>query len=139
MPDFLGQWLPHCDDPHIHNFYIASVLMLLKPWREARDIHQENLSWEESFTAFISKASPAMEHLLDNFQFYYACENVAAKKTLTNETWRNPEEENMNLLEDKVYSMQYTEQSPEDVQQIANNIVPTQELLHGRQAVDIGV
>jgi hypothetical protein len=74
----------------------------------------------------MSKASPATQNLLDNFQFYYACKNAAVKKTISNETRRNPEEENMNLLEDKVYSMQYTEQFPEDVQQIAKNVVPTQ-------------
>jgi hypothetical protein len=138
MPDFLGQWLPRWDDPNVRNFYVASVLMLLKPWREVGDILEENSTWEDTFTSFLSSTSESTVNLLDNFQFYYACESLAAKKKGTDETCRNNEEANTNLLEDEICAMNETEQTVEDIDDIANNAVPTREVLNGRQAVDIG-
>ncbi|KAG1866095.1 hypothetical protein F4604DRAFT_1585958 [Suillus subluteus] len=34
LPNFIGRYFPRQDDPDIYDFYCASMLLLLKPWRD---------------------------------------------------------------------------------------------------------
>lgn len=33
LPDFIGKYFPHRDDPTSYTIYCAAMLVLLKPWR----------------------------------------------------------------------------------------------------------
>ena len=57
------------------------MLMLLKPWRDLRDLKDKKMSWEDAFNKFRSEApqnSNYIEKILAGIQYYHDCE-VAAK------------------------------------------------------------
>ncbi|KAF8521156.1 hypothetical protein JB92DRAFT_2827947 [Gautieria morchelliformis] len=139
MPDFLGQWLPRRDDPQATKFYSASVLLLLKPWREVIHFLDENSTWEDSLKLFLTKAAPSEIQMLDNFQFYYACENSATKKRESPKSHYIAEEDDENLLREDEFVNEDRMETTIDVDQVAKEVVPTREILHGRHAVNIGV
>ncbi|TFK80707.1 hypothetical protein K466DRAFT_503419, partial [Polyporus arcularius HHB13444] len=50
LPNFIGRYFPRRDDPDIHSFYCASMLALLKPWRDlAADLKAPSETWSEAF------------------------------------------------------------------------------------------
>ncbi len=51
--NFVGRFFPSRDDPVSYAFYCASMLVLLKPWRNlATDLKRTDQSWAESFIEF---------------------------------------------------------------------------------------
>ncbi|KAF8485526.1 hypothetical protein JB92DRAFT_3131255 [Gautieria morchelliformis] len=122
MPDFLVQWLPRRDDPTVRNLYCAPRL------------HVGNI-----LGSLLSNTSQSTKNLLDNFQFYYACEHSAGKKKGCDETRYNPENVFPDLLDSVENSSKNNEETAYNIEQMAEDVIPTREILYGRQAVDIGV
>jgi len=58
LPNFLGRWFPRNDDETIHDYYCASMLVLLKPWRDlTTDLKLPTESWAASFERFYASAT----------------------------------------------------------------------------------
>ncbi|KAH9956046.1 hypothetical protein BGW80DRAFT_1144634, partial [Lactifluus volemus] len=78
LPNFMGRYFPRNDDPEIGDFYYASVLMLLKPWRNVgTDLKGENDSWSSAYQTFVSDTSAHVRSIISGLQYYHECEASA--------------------------------------------------------------
>lgn len=80
LPNMIGQWFPCRDIAENSQYYCASMLMLLKPWRNLRtDLKIENETWEYAFEQFVARHAQK-EHImfmLSNIQFFHECDSAA--------------------------------------------------------------
>lgn len=57
LPNFIGKAFPWRDDRETHDFYCASMLMLLKPWRNLSiDLKERAESWQEAYDEYFTSA-----------------------------------------------------------------------------------
>lgn len=77
LPHFVGRWFPRSDKPKIRPLYCAAMLMLLSPWRTLGDLLLNNMIFEEAFQIFLQEATPRVNCILDNIQFYYISQDLA--------------------------------------------------------------
>lgn len=70
LPNIVGRWFPRRDDPAIYPFYCASMLLLLKPWRNLNtDLKGADESWEEAFERFSANADARTRLILSSIQY----------------------------------------------------------------------
>ena len=82
LPNFIGTKFPREDDPDSRDLYCASMLMLLKPWRQLEaDLKDPEETWEEAYSKFKSVASPKELNILSSIQYFHECERAAQDKT----------------------------------------------------------
>ena len=78
LPNFIGGRFPTGDDDDTHNVYHASMLMLLKPWRNIiRDLKGVNQTWEESFLSFVNgltNENKRIHDILSSIRYLHDCE-----------------------------------------------------------------
>lgn len=78
LPNFVGHYFPRADDPSVQEFYCASMLMLLKPWRNAEvDLKKPNETWGQAFGEWCQGITAQTRRVLDNIQFYYQAKAAA--------------------------------------------------------------
>ena len=78
LPNFIGRYFPSRDDEDQRSFYYASMLTLLKPWRDLRtDLEQPSQTWEEASNVFCSTTSARNCHIISNIQYFHCCETAA--------------------------------------------------------------
>lgn len=85
MPNFIGEWFPRNNVARLHEFYCASALALLKPWRDISDLKTATETFQESLERYLTTGGTKSEReewarLLDNIQYYHECHDAAAKK-----------------------------------------------------------
>lgn len=74
LPTFTGRWFPRANDPDMRPFYCASMLLLLKPWRDVcTDLKTPNQSWEEAFVNFVSGAPQKILDMISGIQYFHEC------------------------------------------------------------------
>lgn len=74
LPTFTGRWFPRADDADMRPFYCASMLLLLKPWRDVRvDLKVASQSWEEAFINFVSNAPQRILDMISGIQYFHEC------------------------------------------------------------------
>ncbi|KAG1758309.1 hypothetical protein EDD22DRAFT_735186, partial [Suillus occidentalis] len=81
LPNIVGPWFPRSDDEDIHDYYCASMLSLLKPWRQLAQLKTEQQTWEEAFLAFIATASVWERDIVAGAQYYYECKTAAERRS----------------------------------------------------------
>ena len=78
LPNFIGSKFPHEDDADDQDMYCASMLMLLKPWRDlASDLKGTDETWEAAFNEFRRAASTKELNILSSIQYFHKCERAA--------------------------------------------------------------
>ena len=78
LPNFIGRYFPRRDDPEVYPFYCASMLILLKPWRDLhRDLKGPDQSWEAAFKQFLSRSNERTKFILSGIQYFHDCESAA--------------------------------------------------------------
>ena len=81
LPNFIGKWFPQRNDTNLTSFYSASMLLLLKPWRDIHtDLKSTNDSWFDSLQNFRDECRQKgnrMEKILSGIQYYHDCELAA--------------------------------------------------------------
>ena len=83
LPNFLGRWFPRNDDQEIYDFYCASMLLLLKPWRNITiDLKSSTESWASAFGRFHESAGLRARRVLSGIQYFHECESAAQKDTI---------------------------------------------------------
>ncbi|EMD35470.1 hypothetical protein CERSUDRAFT_75059 [Gelatoporia subvermispora B] len=76
--DTLSRWFPWRDDPNTYDYYCASMLVLLKPWRNIKtDLKGCEQTWASVFSAFEENCSDDVKFILAGIQYYHQC-SVAA-------------------------------------------------------------
>lgn len=53
------------------DFYFASVLALLRPWRHLQDLKSEEKTWREEGESFLEAATSKDRHIIAGLQYYY--------------------------------------------------------------------
>lgn len=72
LPNFVGSRFPRNDDEDIHDFYCASMLMLLKPWRNLANLKNPSMSWSDAFSQFVGQSTQRDIHkTLSGIQLYH--------------------------------------------------------------------
>ncbi|KIK19876.1 hypothetical protein PISMIDRAFT_13358 [Pisolithus microcarpus 441] len=75
LPNFIGWFFPSQDDPEQYPFYCASMLLLLKPWRNlATDLKRSSETWETVFKVFLTQAPLQVHRILSGIQYFHQCE-----------------------------------------------------------------
>jgi len=83
LPNFIGHYFPQRDDPYKHTFYCASMLMLLKPWRNIEtDLKLPTQTWESAFEMFLSTAPRKTRHIVSGIQYFHECESSARRDSV---------------------------------------------------------
>ncbi|PPQ74787.1 hypothetical protein CVT24_003726 [Panaeolus cyanescens] len=78
LPNFIGQQFAQSDDPDTYDFYCASMLMLLKPWRDLQsDLKRRDQTWIEAFREFLENASKETKAIISGIKFLSDCETAA--------------------------------------------------------------
>ncbi|KIK13897.1 hypothetical protein PISMIDRAFT_17662 [Pisolithus microcarpus 441] len=89
LPNFIGRYFPTRDDLDQYTFYCASMLMLLKPWRNvAQDLKSPTQTWETAFQSFVSQAPQHIQHVLSGIQYFHQCERSAQEHQVSDSTKR---------------------------------------------------
>ncbi|EMD31577.1 hypothetical protein CERSUDRAFT_78030 [Gelatoporia subvermispora B] len=143
LPNFVGGQFPRSDDPEISHFYCASMLLLLKPWRNlSTDLKAPEESWEDTFAAFLEKAPKRTQDITAGIQYFHECRAAASSKVVDTETdaidssprrQTQVVEESLELEEDVTGEEEeaYTE---EGLSQLVASQESIREEFHGRMA-----
>lgn len=104
MVTFSGRWFPRANDPMHHSLYCASVLALMKPWRQITDIKNPDESFEDAMNLFLTNTTTSVRRVLDNIQYYYDCLDKALENrettTFHDESGRHSESRDPHEMED---------------------------------------
>lgn len=71
MPNVIGQWFPRRDVEEDEDFYFASILVFLRPWRDMRRLKQEHRTWKEEGLRFLETATTGERDVIAGMQYYY--------------------------------------------------------------------
>lgn len=77
MPHFPGNWFPPASDEEHHEFHCASMLALLKPWRDITDIKKPSDLFSSTFENFVSHAPEIVTRIITNIQYFHDCADKA--------------------------------------------------------------
>jgi len=65
------------DEAQEAELYGASILMLLKPWRQIQDLKAKTESFEASLNYFLQNASERDKQIINNIHYYHDCWDAA--------------------------------------------------------------
>ena len=81
LPNIIGRFFLRRDDQETYSFYCASMLMLLKPWRNIEDdLKSPTQTWESAFDEFMVHAPRRYRNILSGIQYFHECESSAKAK-----------------------------------------------------------
>lgn len=76
----VGPYFPNAKDTRNYEFYCASMITLLKPWRRLSHIKPDDETWEEALNKLRSEGGEKIARYLSNIQYYYDSKAAAEKK-----------------------------------------------------------
>jgi hypothetical protein len=76
MPNVIG-WFPRRDVVEDEDFYFASVLVFLRPWRNIQQLKGENKTWKEEGLSFLETATTGQRDVIAGMQYYYDSKTAA--------------------------------------------------------------
>lgn len=90
LPNIVGPWLPRRDgEDCMKEYYYASMLAFLKPWRNLRHLKHDQEPWEEAFNAFLCGASQRDKDVVSGCQYYYESKNVVSHRNVEDKASAN--------------------------------------------------
>ena len=149
LPYFVGLPLPRRDDEKTHEKYCATMLMLLKPWRDIQiDLKGNSETWKEALEDFVSQEGKQMVRKLSNVHYFHDCLSAAVKDKRAEaaavgdvrgeQEWRDALIEEDNLFD---FGENDNDEDPgiteEALQKLLNSQTSLQDFEYGRQAVEI--
>ena len=60
-----------------YEYYCASMLMLLKPWRSIDDLKSQHHTWQAAFEDFINNAPACLKRIISSIEYFHECRNAA--------------------------------------------------------------
>ncbi|VDC07039.1 unnamed protein product [Peniophora sp. CBMAI 1063] len=76
ITNIIGRQLPRRDEEESREFYSASMLVLLKPWREIAELRGTHQSWAQALEDYV-RTCPEIERTLSAIQHYHSCKSAA--------------------------------------------------------------
>jgi hypothetical protein len=149
-----GQYFPRNNVPERYDFYCASMLALLKPWRDLSDLRARHPSWSSAFAAFRSECDQQCIDILVNIQFFYESADATERRrrnrnhapmgvnAAPEESGHGPQDAaGSGLEEDDPPFLDIASGSPAQIADMLSSITASQTSLsarlHGEQAVSI--
>ncbi|KIK25554.1 hypothetical protein PISMIDRAFT_96695, partial [Pisolithus microcarpus 441] len=144
LPNFIGRYFPSHDDPEQHDFYCASMLLLLKPWRNiASDLKGSTETWSTAFQDYASHAPAQVLQILSGIQYFHHCERSAQEHQTSQAAARThgSMDDNMDVVEDGLPSQEVVggcrrNIDEQDLAELLASQTPVAEELHGRLALE---
>ena len=141
LPNFIGHYFPRHDDPDEWDFYCASMLMLLKPWRRLEtNLKSPTQTWELAFELFLSTAPQRVSHILSGIQYFHEHQSSAKQQSSCQAPSTRIEDTGsgeLDLEEDHDPARRAGGPLTEDgLAQLIALQIPWREKLHGRLAVE---
>ena len=92
LPRFVGKWFSRSDNEAEREFFMGSMMMLLKPWRNLHEIKAVTESFENAYETFMNQADEKSKRVVANVQYYYECSDAAKEDRLKGQTFgdKNP-------------------------------------------------
>lgn len=138
MPSFIGQWFPRNDDSRERPFYCASIMALLKPWRNLADI--EGSSFESSFETWSRSTTKSNRDIMENIQFFHDASHGAKRRRSEPEHGTFSESRDEPEPRDSALTTQYHDTQPlteEDIEIARDNCMARRDVNHGNLALSI--
>ena len=86
LPNIVGPWFPRRDGEEATKpYYYASMLALLKPWRDLHLLKADDERWETAFATFLENASQRDRDVVACCQYYYESRSVSANRNVDEE------------------------------------------------------
>ncbi|EMD32190.1 hypothetical protein CERSUDRAFT_99591 [Gelatoporia subvermispora B] len=80
LPNFVGYPFLRNDDPGVYSLYCASMLVLLKPWRNLEtDLKAPDESWSDAFDRFLAGSPKRIRDIPPGIQYFHECRTAAEK------------------------------------------------------------
>ncbi|TFK53512.1 hypothetical protein OE88DRAFT_1626501, partial [Heliocybe sulcata] len=70
VPNFIGGNLPRRDTGN-REFYCTAMLTLFKPWREGKNLREEDETWDDAYFSY--NFTPRQQELMNFFNIRYEC------------------------------------------------------------------
>ena len=77
LPRFVGKWFSRSDTESEKDMHKASMLMLLKPWRNLQELKDNMETFEDAYNRFMAQADEKIHRVVANIQYYYECSDGA--------------------------------------------------------------
>ena len=145
LPNIIGQQLPSNKNLDNYDFYCASVLMLLKPWRNISNLKLPEETWAEAFEKYTATASSEILDTISAINYLHESRASIQKDEETPENVRdsrNIDEDSENDDEGlDIIPFADNHQRSDDPDHTLEAIIQAQtsyeENLHGRFAIEI--
>ncbi|KAF8311795.1 uncharacterized protein EI90DRAFT_3137936 [Cantharellus anzutake] len=140
ITNIVGKWIPSSDDPEQADVHRASILCLLKPWRDISTLKTPEQTWEDAYDLFLQTAGHDKVTMIANAQFYYDCKEAANRSQAP----RMGTKPSIDVDDDSDGGEEVGESnkgpvgklSEEDLEAFIRNQQPTHEVIHGLHAVE---
>ena len=77
LPRFVGRWFCRSDNDAERDFFRASMLMLLKPWRMLHELKERTETFEAAYEAFMLRTDEKCKRVVANVEYYFECSDGA--------------------------------------------------------------
>ena len=151
MPYFPGRWFPNRNNASELSYFEASMLTLLKPWRNLTDIKQPEQSFHDTYSSFIDTCSNEIRDTIENFSFFHDCSDTARLRSREGDALPNDDHDAINLdddvedpelpvhpEQDKVGNFENLI-NEDDIQQALDRPFSSREILYADSAIDVGI
>jgi len=141
-----GPWFPRANEGNANALYCASMLVLLKPWRDLGvDLKASNESFTIAFNHFSASALTVTKRILSNIQYFHKCSDKVKQcqeeDSLVNQmTYAGLDiGEHMDDFYDSVQDVgeKDVDISEEDILNASDGIFSTQELVYADVVMSI--
>jgi hypothetical protein len=77
LPRFVGKWFCRSDTNNERDLFRASMLMLLKPWRDLNNLKSDMETFENTYDLFYMETNEKCHQVIANVQYYFECSDGA--------------------------------------------------------------
>jgi hypothetical protein len=102
LPNVIGPWFPRREDGRRQSLYFASMLALLRPWRQLSLIKTVDNTWEAEFKAFVASTCQRNRDVIAGAQYYYDSRTLAEEKQEKEDAVVDNRQDHITDLEDTV-------------------------------------
>ncbi|KIM74273.1 hypothetical protein PILCRDRAFT_92659 [Piloderma croceum F 1598] len=80
IPNLVGEWFPRNNIPELQEYYYVSMLALLTPWTDIRQLKHGHQTFQQTFDVFVANAPAETIQIIENIQYQYESSDSAQKK-----------------------------------------------------------
>ena len=91
LPRIVGKWFSRNDNKFKKDLYRASMLMLLKLWRNLHELKDTAETFEDAYNHFITQADNKIHRVITNIHYYHKCSDGAKEEQAKSRTNSQPD------------------------------------------------